>query len=534
MLITLKPWNIHRSVVTFMLWLIVHKPSHKMATKNSLKAHLVFCLLYFSLARVVAQTSLEVIVPCLRGEGLQFSTSSETNWTTATSALQLRVPREPVAVVFAEDRSDIAAALGCARNASIKVSVINRGHSFQGYAFGTPGNLVIDLKNFTALSFDSSTNELTVGGGTNVGPTARYLWENHRRHFPHVRGSHVGMLGSFMGGGFGTTTRLFGTPMDNLVAVEFMLANGSVVTAGTGSDLLWAAQGAGPSFGIALSATIRTHAIVHDGALNYTISLGSNPSVDTVVSALLVIQKFALDDQLPNELSLRFALGNAQSVGYFYGQEAAFDQAMTPLLDSLRSVAPNVTLTKTVLASFWDSEVVSTGIGMNSPTGGMLGAGRFIHIQSWVATTDNPLTLDQARSLFQSHRSLNRTDLTNSGFLDLWAGVNIHTADSDTSFHHGKNLWLVRVDGTGRARWPSDGVSYMQNLMQPFVDSLKTTGPLRSFVNYADSDLSGDQWSSMLYGANFARLQEIKLAVDPTETFSGYGHAIPLSVRART
>ncbi|KAH7396151.1 hypothetical protein BKA66DRAFT_522393 [Pyrenochaeta sp. MPI-SDFR-AT-0127] len=504
-----------------------------MAPSHSFKVQLISCLLYFSPARVLAQTPPGAIVTCLQGEGLQFSTSSDTTWTTATSALQHRVPREPVAVVFAQDKDDVAAALSCARNASIKVSTVNRGHSFQGYAFGTPGNLVIDLKNFTALSFDASTNKLTVGGGTNVGPTAKFLWDNHRRHFPHVRGSHVGMLGSFMGGGFGTTTRLFGTPMDNLESVEFMLANGSVVTAGAGSDLLWAAQGAGPSFGIALSATIRTHAIPHDGALNYTISLGASPSVDTVASALLVIQKFALGKQLPDELSLRFTLANAQSAGFFYGQEAAFDQAITPLVEALRAVAPNVTLNKTVLPLFWDSEVASTGIGMNSPTGGSLGAGRFSHIQSWVATSDNPLTLDQARSLFQSYRSINRTDLRNSGFLDLWAGVNLQTADSDTSFHHGKNLWLIRVDGSGTTSWPTDGVAYMQDLMRPFVDSLKTTGLLRSFVNYADSDLSLDQWSSMLYGANFPRLQQIKAAVDPAETFSGYGHAIPLPRRAR-
>ena len=64
--------------------------------------------------------------------------------------------------------------------------------------------------------------------------------------------------------------------------------------------------------------------------------------------------------------------------------------------------------------------------------------------------------------------------------------------------------------------------------MRPFTDSLETTAPLRSFVNYADTDLSVDEWSSMFYGANFARLQQIKAAVDPDQVFSGYGHAILL------
>lgn len=503
-----------------------------MAPKHSFTLQIASLLLCLSPAQVLGQTSPGGIVPCLKGEGLQISTPSDTTWTTAIQVLQARVPREPVAVVFAQDKSDVAAALSCARNASVKVSTSNRGHSFQGYGIGTPGNLIIDLKNFTSLSFDASTNELIVGGGTNVGPSAKYLWDNHRRHFPHVRGSHVGMLGSTMGGGFASTNRMFGSPVDHLASVEFMLANGSVVTAGAGSDLLWAAQGAGPSFGIALSARIRTHPIAYDGALNYTISLGDQPPVETVASALLVIQKFALDKKIPNELSLRFMLGNTQSLGFFYGPEDKFDKAMAPLLDALRSVTSNVTLTKTIIPSFWDSEVASTGAGMNSPTGGSLGPGRFLHIQSWVATSDHPLNLEQAKSLFESHRARNRTDLVNSGFLDLWGGANLRTSDKDTSFHHGKNLWLVRVDCTGSGSWPTDGVSYIQNLFKPFTDALQKTGPLRSFVNYADTDLTVKQWSSMLYGSNFARLRKIKAAVDPSQIFSGYGHAIPLPGRA--
>lgn len=112
---------------------------------------------------------------------------------------------------------------------------------------------------------------------------------------------------------------MFGTPMDNLVSVEYMLANGSVVTAESGSDLVRAAQGAGPSFGVVLSARDSTHAIAHDGALNYTISLGANLGVETVTAALLVLQQFALEDRTPNELSVRYQSSTAQTQGLFYG-----------------------------------------------------------------------------------------------------------------------------------------------------------------------------------------------------------------------
>lgn len=491
-------------------------------------------LLCLTPALVLGQASrANSIHSCLLDGGVKATVSTDETWTNDTASFQFRLPREPVSVAFPKDRIEVALALNCARNASVKVSVVGRGHSFQGYSFGNPGNLVVDLEAFTQLSFDNTTNQLTFGGGASVGPTAKYLWDNHRRHFPHVRGSHVGLAGSSMGGGFGTTSRFLGTPADNLVSVEYMLYNGTVITAGEGSDLLWAAQGAGPSFGVVLSATTKTHEPPHDGAVSYSLALGE---VDTDVGsvALLAIQKWVLSGQALDELSLRFNLADFGSAGFFYGSEEKFDQVFMPLVESLRSVAPAVSLTKTVIPTFWESEVAATGAGMNMPTGGSLG-GRASLVQSWTTTSDHPLTLKQAKALLQNYHSLNRTDLTGSGFLDLWGGISRNIADSDHAFVHGKNLWLVRVDGVaGAGVWPSDGATYMQNLLKPFESSLKESAPLRSFVNYVNSGLSVKEWSSRLYGANFAKLQEIKAASDPTGLFSGYGLAIPVARKARS
>lgn len=462
---------------------------------------------------------------CLTNGGIHATISTDETWTNDTASFQFRVPRQPVSVAFPEDKNEVALALGCARNASVKVSVLGRGHSFQGYSFGTPGNLVIDLAAFTELSFDESTNQLTFGANTNVGPAAKYVHDNFKRHFPHVRGSHVGLVGSSFGGGFGTTSRLLGIPSDNLVSVEYMLYNGTIVTAGPGSDLLWAAQGAGANFGVALSATTKTFELPYDGAISYSLALGQvNP--DTASAALLAIQKWVLSGKAPDELSLRFNLASFASAGFFYGPEADFDSALGPLVESLRSISPAVNLTKTVIPTFWDSEVAGTGSGMNLPTGGALG-GRASLVQSWTTTNKHPFTLTQAKALLNSYNSLNRTDITGSGFIDLWGGVSREIADSDHAFAHGNNLWLVRVDGVGAGGiWPSDGVAYMQSLLKPFENSLKKSAPLRSFVNYVNSELSVKEWSSRLYGANYARLRKIKAAVDPTGLFSGFGLAI--------
>jgi FAD/FMN-containing dehydrogenase len=112
------------------------------------------------------------IQTCLTSAGVQSTMSTDETWANDTASFQFRLPRLPIAVAFPETKDDVASALGCARNASVKVSVLGRGHSFQGYSFGIPGNLVIDMGAFTELSFDDSTNQLTFGGGSNVGPVS--------------------------------------------------------------------------------------------------------------------------------------------------------------------------------------------------------------------------------------------------------------------------------------------------------------------------------------------------------------------------
>ncbi|KAF2437986.1 Glucooligosaccharide oxidase [Karstenula rhodostoma CBS 690.94] len=484
-------------------------------------------LLSLTAAGLCQAQKADSIKACLDQGGVQATISTDATWANDTAAFQFRIPPQPVAVALPHDKSQVATALSCARKASVKVSAVGRAHSFQGYGHGNPGNLVIDMQAFTDLSFDTTTNQLMFGGGANVGPAAKYLWDNYRRHFPHVRGSHVGLAGSIMGGGFGTTSRFLGIPTDNLASVEYMLYNGSIVNAGPGSDLHWAAQGAGPSFGIVLSAKLNTHEVPVDGAVSYSLALG-DVDVDTASAALLKIQQWVTSGKAPDELSLRYTLGTYVSTGFFYGTESDFDQAIAPLVESVRSVAPAVNLTTTVLPSFWDAEVAATGSGINAVNGGQLG-GRAFFVQSWTVTNDHALSLKQTKSLLQSFNSLNRTEIRGSGFLDLWGGISRDIADSDTAFAHGKNLWLIRVDGQlVSGVWPSDGNAYLQAGLKPFESALKKSAPLRGFVNYVNSELSVKEWSARLYGAkNFAKLQKIKAAVDPKGLFSGYGLAIP-------
>lgn len=498
-----------------------------MDSSLSLK-RIIKSLILLAPALVTAQDSKAAeLQSCLTAAGVENIIEGASTWANATASFQKRITPDPAAVAFPKDQDQLAASLGCARNASVKVSQLGGSHSFAGYGFGDPGNLVVSLAAFNSVSYDEASQELTFGGGIRVGPVATYLWENYGRHFPHVRSGHVGLVGSSIGGAFGTTSRFLGTPMDNIVGVEYMLYNGTVVSGREGSDLLWAAQGAGSSYGVILSMTTKTWQPIHEKAVNFTLSLG-NVSLDEGVKATIAIQEYAINDA-PDELAFRWRLTSPpwDGTGYFYGNPAEFDTIIQPLLDRLPA---NTSLTKSEF-DFWTMEQLVTG-GITSPNGGSLG-GRAFYTQALTVTADAPLTYDTAYTLFESTTyNFSRTDLRKSGFLDLWGGVSRDVFDADTSYAHGNNLWLIRWEANAAdpTAWAEDGVQYLKNQMLPFEQELQAAGiPLRGFVNYRDTALTEAEWSARLYGEeNFARLKEIKAAYDPEGLFTSNEQSIPL------
>jgi hypothetical protein len=186
---------------------------------------------------------------------------SDAGYEAARKVYNGMIDRKPRLIAQCADAADVMAAVAFAKTNDLKVSIRGGGHNAAGLGVCDDG-LVIDLSGIKYVHVDPATRTVRVGGGC--------VWRDVD-HATHAFGLAVpcgfiastGVGGLTLGGGIGYLTRKHGLTIDNLLAADVVLADGSFVTASAdeNADLFWALRGGGGNFGVVTSFLFQAHPV---------------------------------------------------------------------------------------------------------------------------------------------------------------------------------------------------------------------------------------------------------------------------------
>jgi FAD/FMN-containing dehydrogenase len=188
--------------------------------------------------------------------------SVDAGWDEVVLVWNGMVAKVPALVLQPTSATDVAAAVGFARDHGLLLSIKGGGHNMAGTSIAERG-LTLDMSRLRDVSVDPDARLAQVGAGCLLQgvdqATQAYGLATPLGSFS----SEVGVAGLTLGGGLGYLTRRFGWTADNLEAVEIVTAAGRIRTASRDEnlDLFWALRGGGGNFGVVTHFTFRLHEV---------------------------------------------------------------------------------------------------------------------------------------------------------------------------------------------------------------------------------------------------------------------------------
>ncbi|MBR0901588.1 FAD-binding oxidoreductase [Bradyrhizobium liaoningense] len=171
------------------------------------------------------------------------------------------IDRRPRLIARCIGTADVVAAVRFARNHDLGIAIRGGGHNVAGTAVCDDG-IVIDLSAMRGVRVDPADRRAWVQGGALWGDVDH---ETQAHGLATTGGivSHTGVAGLTLGGGVGWLMRKHGLTVDNLLAINLVMADGGLlrVSEDEHPDLFWALRGGGGNFGVVTSFEFRLHPV---------------------------------------------------------------------------------------------------------------------------------------------------------------------------------------------------------------------------------------------------------------------------------
>ncbi|KAH8888068.1 FAD/FMN-containing protein [Thozetella sp. PMI_491] len=438
---------------------------------------------------------------------------------------------------------DIAAALAFAQDKSLRVAVKSTGHDVLGRNDGY-GSLEVWLRYFRngitfQPAFSSSTGCTSCGWtGAALRVSGAYMF---REVYPVARANNVIIVGGgsptvcstggwMQGGGHGPASHAFGLGADQVLEVEVVLANGTLVTANAcqNQDLYFAIRGGGPStYGIVVSSTIKAHPQVNVTVHNLQLA----PRTDNTTAFLDALASLHL--AVPDLVDAGYAGyahwqvdGPSQifdnfTTGYYHGiwllnqtREQAVS-SFSPLSHALAQYKDVLFINETYAdyADYWSFYYENSG--QETTVGLMAGSGSRLFDKESLSDPTAVRNLVEVLAGKTGEHVINTLSIVaggqvskdaadpNSGVLPAWRTAYLHAS-------------------TGRiftaATPEADRETILYDVTYNKVAAMKALAPnTGAYMNEADPydpDFEVD-----FYGANYPKLRSIKAKYDPADLF---------------
>jgi FAD/FMN-containing dehydrogenase len=407
------------------------------------------------------------------------------------------IDKRPALIARCRGLADVSAAVDFARETGLEISIRGGGHNIAGRSV-TDGGLMIDLAEMKGMYVDPEARTIRAQGGV--------IWSEFNRetavHGLAVTGgaiSTTGIAGLTLGGGLGWLMGIHGLAADNLLSVELVNAEGTVlnVTAESDPDLFWALRGGGGNFGVATSLEYRLHPLSE-----VVGGLVAHP-FEAARDVLRFYREFT--QSVPDELTVFGGLVYAPGSSDLRLAALVVCHA-GPAEQAQKDLAPLREFGQPLMVELGPMPyaVMNTLLDDGFPRGALN-----YWKSSFVESLDDEL-IDLAIERFETTPSP-----LNAMLFEHFHGAVTRVGVSDTAVPHrevGYNLvmpsvWLDAADTEANIAWTRATF----DLFSPYFAE-------RRWLNYFSDDDGADAVRAA-YGPNYDRLVELKRRYDPENAF---------------
>ncbi|KAF1969966.1 FAD binding domain-containing protein [Bimuria novae-zelandiae CBS 107.79] len=412
---------------------------------------------------------------------------------------------DPAVVVNVKSEADVQLTVLFCNTFGIPFLAQNGGNGWATTFTLHNDGVLINLAGLNKVTFNADKTQATIGGGASINATIQAA--NKAGALVETGNCNcVGVLGAYLGGGYGNLIGLYGLGVDQIISARLVTADGKLRTvSASDADLFWAIRGAGPNFGIVTSAVVKSYPATAAQRSAWTGALIFTP--DKLEQVVQAIQDLNLKPEM--SIFMYFTSSgpptNAPVVlttPYLYKGDAASGQAA---FASLYAIGPIADTTSVLLYDQWNTggDQFCTHSG-RKPS---FSAGIQTMIPSVWRQIWNEYTAFQAKPGAQNSIVL----------LEAYSLGKVRSLpSSSTAFpHRDVNFNAVAIPWYSDASYDQAAVIFGQKARSLWRAS-DGLGDNSTYINFAN----GDEDLSHVYGESLARLRTIKKQIDPQNRFN--------------